>query len=143
DQRSNRAWVNGDGAMQMLTETNFDGVKLPKPTELTVHWKEAMRFDGLGADFFGGVQATQENSRLLCLNMPVTFDRPVSLKGGPKGGPSPKVDKLLCDKNVFIEEETRQGAQLQSYRRLVAPEVSLDNAYKKAEISGPGEVRIF
>jgi hypothetical protein len=143
DQRGNQAWVNGEGAMQMQSDTNFDGVKLAKPTEMTVHWKERMRFDGLGADFFGGVQATQEASRLLCQNMRVTFDRPVSLKGGGKSGPSPKVDKLLCDKKVFIEEETRQASQLVGYRRLVAPEVSLDNANKSAEIPGPGVVRVY
>ncbi len=109
DQRSNRALVNGEGAMQMLTDTNFDGVKLPKPTEMTINWKEKMDFDGLGAHFTGGVQATQEHSRLLCMEMRVNFDRPVSLKGGNKGGPSPKVDILLCDKDVFIEEEMWQG----------------------------------
>jgi hypothetical protein len=143
DQRSNRAWVNGEGAMQMLTDTNFDGAKLAKPTELTVTWRDRMRFDGLGAEFFGGVQATQEASRLLCFDMRVTFDQPVSLKGGPKGGPSPKVDKLLCDKEVFIEEETREGGRLLGYRRLRAPVMSLDNANKSADVPGPGVVRIF
>jgi hypothetical protein len=75
--------------------------------------------------------------------MRVTFDGPVSLKGGAKGGPSPKVDKLLCDKKVFIEEETHQGGKFLGYRRLLAPEVNLDNANKTALVPGPGVVRMF
>src|SRR5262249_36096975 len=34
DQRGNTAWVNGPGVMRILTDTNFEGAKLPHPTEL-------------------------------------------------------------------------------------------------------------
>jgi hypothetical protein len=143
DQQKNKAWVDGIGAMQMLNKTSFDGKVLPKPTELTVHWKEAMLFNGTNAEFRGGVQAEQENSRLLCQELQAAFDRPVSLKEGRKDGPQPKVDKLLCDKNVQIEDVTRQGAFLVGYKRLVAPLVDLDNAEGIVTAPGPGEVRIF
>jgi hypothetical protein len=143
DQRSNRAWVNGVGAMQVESDTNFDGVKLEKPTELTINWKDSMNFYGKNAEFRGGVQAVQEGSRLLCQEMQVAFDRPISLKEGNKGGPSPKVDKLLCDKSVRIEEETKEGPKLQSYKYLVAPVVDIDNTEKTVNALGAGEVRIF
>jgi lipopolysaccharide export system protein LptA len=143
DQRSNRAWVNGIGAMQMLSTTNLDGAKLAQPTELTIHWKEAMLFNGKHAEFRGGVQAEQDNGRLLCQEMQAAFDRPVSLKEGNKGGPQPKVDKLLCDKNVQIEDAVYEGTRLVSYKRLVAPMVDLDNADHVLTAPGPGELRIL
>jgi lipopolysaccharide export system protein LptA len=143
DQRANKAWVNGIGAMQMLTDTNFEGAKLAQPTELTIHWKEAMLFNGNNAEFRGGVQAEQLNSRLLCQEMQVAFDRPISLKEGDKSGTKPKVDKLLCDKDVQIEDVNRVNGQLQGYKRLVAPVVALDNADEVATAPGPGEVRIL
>jgi lipopolysaccharide export system protein LptA len=143
DQRSNRAWVNGVGAMQMLSETNFDGVKLAQPTELTIQWKDGMNFYGKNAEFRGGVQAAQENSRLLCQEMQVVFDRPISLKEGDKGAPPAKVDRLLCDKSVQIEEITKEAQKLVGYKRLVAPAVDIDNAEKTVHASGPGEVRLF
>jgi hypothetical protein len=156
DQRSNQAWVEGIGAMLMLSDTNFDGAKLAKPTPLTVHWRDAMYFNGMNAEFQGDVEAEQkeEHSRLLCRNMTVAFDRPISLKEGNKGGPSPKVDKLLCEgqalpgKEVQIEEvippdPTRPGPTLPSIKRLTSPEVNIDNAAKFMTASGPGQVRIF
>ncbi|HEV3263869.1 MAG TPA: hypothetical protein VG013_43945, partial [Gemmataceae bacterium] len=143
DQRSNRAWVNGIGAMIVLSETNFDGVKRAQPTEMTIQWKEGMNFYGKNAEFRGGVQATQENSRLLCQEMQVAFDRPISLKEGNKGGPSPQVALLLCDRSVQIEEVTLQAQKLAGYKRLVAPVVDINNTEKTVNASGPGEVRLF
>jgi hypothetical protein len=143
DQRTNRAWVNGIGTMQMLSNTNFDGAKLAQPSELTIHWKEAMLFNGKNAEFRGGIQAEQDNGRLLCQEMQVTFDRPISLKEGNRDGPQPKVDKLLCDKNVQIEDVTREGGRLVGYKRLVAPVVDLDNTDQVLTAPGPGEVRFL
>jgi hypothetical protein len=144
DQRANKAWVNGIGAMQMLTDSNLDGAKLAKPTELTVHWKESMLFNGKNAEFRGGIQAEQLNSRLLCEEMQVAFDRPISLKEGEKKGePKPKVDKLLCDKSVQIEDVTRENGKLVGYKRLVGPVVSLDNEEQIVTAPGPGEVRLL
>jgi lipopolysaccharide export system protein LptA len=144
DQRTNKAWVDGIGVMQMLTDTNFDGAKLAKPTELTIHWKEAMQFFGKNAEFHGGIQAEQQTSRLLCEEMQVSFDRPISLREGDKKGQArPKVDQLICDKSVQVEDITRVDGKLQAYKRLVAPVVSLDNEEQQVTAPGPGEVRIL
>jgi lipopolysaccharide export system protein LptA len=143
DQRTNRSWVNGIGAMQMLSNTNLDGVKLAKPSELTIHWKEGMHFNGTTAEFRGGIQAEQDNGRLLCQEMQVAFDRPISLKEGNKGGPQPRVDKLLCDKNVQLEDAAHEAGKLVSFKRLVAPVVALDNDEHVITAPGPGEVRIL
>jgi hypothetical protein len=143
DQRANKAWVNGLGAMQMLTDTNLDGAKLTQPTELTIHWKDGMLFTGKSAEFRGGVQAEQDASRLLCQEMQVTFDRPISLKESDKGRPQARVDKLLCDKDVQMEEINEVAGRLRGYKRLVAPLVDLDNDDGTATAPGPGEVRIL
>jgi hypothetical protein len=146
DQRTNNATVNGSGAMRMLSETDFDGNKRTEATEMTVQWKERMLFTaGMNAEFYGGVQAVQDNgnSRLLCQMMQVVFDRPISLKEGNRGGQPAKVDKLVCHQSVEVEEIRRENGQLVSIRRLVSPVVDVDNADKKVEAPGPGEVRIY
>jgi hypothetical protein len=141
DQRGNTAWVNGPGAMRILTDTNFEGAKLAHPTELIIHWKESMYFDGRRAEFRRGVQAEQQTSRLLCENLQVSFDRPISLKESEKSGARAKVDKLVCDQSVQMEDLVRTGGKLESYKRLVAPEVAIDNTDGTANVPGPGEVR--
>lgn len=143
DQRENKAWVNGPGAMRMLTDTNFEGAKLAQPSELTVHWRERMYFNGKLAEFHGGVQAEQQNSRLLCRDMEVAFDRPISLKESDKGKPKARVDKMVCDQSVMVEEVTREGNRLTNYRRLSAPELAFDNEDGIATVSGPGELRVL
>jgi hypothetical protein len=141
DQRGNTAWVNGQGVMRILTDTNFEGAKLAHPTELIIHWKESMYFDGRRAEFRRGVQAEQQTSRLLCENLQVSFDRPISLKESEKSGARAKVDKLVCDQSVQMEDLVRTGDKLESYKRLVAPEVAIDNSDGTANVPGPGEVR--
>src|SRR5262249_7291644 len=64
DQAANKAWVNGIGAMQMDSATNFQGNKLDRAVPLTVHWNKSMLFNGKFAEFHGGIQAEQENARL-------------------------------------------------------------------------------
>ncbi len=46
DQKTNRAWVHGSGAMMMESATNFQGAKLDKTVPLTVHWNNDMLFTG-------------------------------------------------------------------------------------------------
>jgi lipopolysaccharide export system protein LptA len=146
DQVINRAKVDGAGDMLMLTTTDFEGNKLVKPTELTIQWDKAMQFDGKHADFSGGIQAQQNDSRLLCQEMQVDLDRPVSFKEGEPNRQPAKVERLVCDKRrtnkpVFIEDHTWQGPRLIRYQRMLAPEVSVDNG--KVIASGPGVVSLL
>ena len=143
DVGTNNVWVNGIGVLQMLTDSNMNGQKLAKPSELTVHWKESMLFNGKIAEFHGGVQADQLESRMLCQDLQVTFDRFISLKEGNKSQDKPKIDKLLCDKNVMVEEIVKENGKLKSFRRLVSPVVALDNLDETVNATGPGEVRLL
>src|SRR5439155_1302329 len=71
DQVDNVAEVQGMGSMRMVSTTDFEGKKLAKPTPLDVTWKQRMRFTGKNAVFHGFVQASQDNTTLLCQVMQV------------------------------------------------------------------------
>lgn len=148
DQLTNKAWVNGLGAMQMPTSNTLEGAKLSKPADLTIHWSKDMFFNGQFALFHGNVQAEQETGRLLCQEMQVFLDRPVSLKENNKNGTPAKVKQLVCDTiqdkgPVRIEEAAWQDKRLVGYKRLVAPTVSLDNEDSVVNAPGPGIVYIL
>jgi lipopolysaccharide export system protein LptA len=143
DQKNNNAWVTGAGAMEMPATTNLSGEQLAKPGELTVHWNKDMFFNGNCAEFHGGVQAEQGNGRLLCQEMQVFLDRPVSFKEGEKRDQQPKVRTLVCDKSVRVEDATWEGRKLVKYDRLSSPAVSMDNEEGVVQASGPGVVHLL
>ncbi len=152
DQKENKSWVEGAGFMVMPSDTGLDGTKQTKVSDLTVHWNRNMFFNGKNAEFHGGddkqpgvVQAEQDGGRLICETLQVTFDRLISLKQGSRTGPPAKVQKLVCDKRVWIEdtkldETTRK---LISYQRLEAPVVAMDNEESVVTAPGPGVVRLL
>lgn len=143
DQKENTVWVNGIGAMRMPSNTNFQGDKLEKASDLTVHWNRNMFFNGKDAQFYGGIQAEQENARLACQTMQVFLDRFVSLKEGEKKGTPPaKVEKLVCDKNVRIEDTVRENGKLLRYTKIDSREFVHDQD-GIVIAPGPGVVRIL
>ena len=158
DQAANKAWVNGIGAMTMESATNFQGDKLARPVPLTVHWNKSMLFNGKFAEFHGGIQAEQENARLAGQSLQVFFDRPISLKEGSKGEQPAKVQNLVCDRDVRIEEAVFEAGRLVRYQRIQAPVVQMStqealeedlrgkepvNPGNEVRASGPGNVRIL
>lgn len=143
DQKENQVWVNGIGAMRMPSNTNFQGDKLEKASDLTVHWNRNMFFNGKDAQFYGGIQAEQDNARLACQTMQVFLDRFISLKEGEKkGAPPAKVEKLVCDKNVRIEDTTRENGKLLRFTRIDSREFVHDQD-GIVIAPGPGVVRIL
>jgi hypothetical protein len=160
DQRENKAWVNGPGAMRMPSNASFNGDPLSKPTELTVYWTRDMFFNGKYALYHGNIQAEQENvdkktqdgsaktvheiSRLTCQTMQVLLDRFVSLKeGADKSAPPAKVENLVCDKSVRIEDTTREEGRLVRYQRIESAELKFENEEGILLAPGPGVLRIL
>lgn len=156
DQKENKAWVTGVGAMRMPSNASLQGGsktsaeapkkpapdKPEKPTELTVHWNRDMFFNGKYAEFHGGVQAEQEGGRVICQTMVVHLDRFVSFKEGEKKGQPPaKVQKVLCDRSVRVEDTKYENGRLTGYQRIESPELSLDNEDSLVVAPGPGIVR--
>jgi RNA polymerase sigma factor (sigma-70 family) len=160
DQKDNKAWVAGLGFMRMPSDANFQGEKLNEPSDksknpdgkpkepvyLTVHWNRDMFFDGKLAVFHGGIQAEQENSRLTCQELQAYLDRFVSLRQAENTEPPAKVKKLVCDKDVRVEEKKFQPPEnrvLIGYQWMKAPGLVVDNEENTVHASGPGEVRIL
>jgi hypothetical protein len=164
DQVQNKAWVEGEGAMQMQSSTTLEGKPLKHPVPLDVHWSRSMLFRGSFAEFEGSIQARQENARLACQHLQVIFDRPISLKEGMHGEQPAKVSKLVGDKGlddrpVRVEDQTFiPGTDtLQKYQLLMgsvvhmstvpreddAPKTDKSNDANEVTLSGPGSVRIL
>jgi lipopolysaccharide export system protein LptA len=147
DQTTNEASVSGLGVMRLPSKANFDGSALAQETELTISWENRMLFRGQDARFWGKVHAEQGNGHLACREMQVVLDRMVSLREGQKSDPPAKVQKLVCDKDVWIEEFTLQGARLVASKRIDCLALSLDNDTEiddsRLDASGPGRVRLF
>ncbi len=143
DQKTNRATVEGTGAMTMPSNTSFDGGKLEKTTMLTVYWDKSMFFDGKFAEFHGGIQALQDKARMACQTMQVYLDREVSFRENAKGGEAPKVHKLVCDAGVRVEDRTEENGRLTSHKIISAKELALDQQDGRVLAAGPGWVRIL
>lgn len=142
NQQNNIAEVEGIGAMTLPSNTTFEGAKPGKTgTRLTVHWNKNMLFNGQYADFQGGVVAYQDNSKMQCQNLQVTLDKAVSFKNGQKSGQTAKVERILCDRNVYIVDEKKddKGGLLQ-YDRFEAVELAMNNQEGRTTASGPGTV---
>lgn len=157
NQRTNQAWVPCRGWMKMLsTAALTDGATKPEPkptsaaktpekaSELTIYWKKDMQFDGRHAVFQGDIQAEQEASRLLCQEMQVFLDNPVSLKEGQKGSQPAKVKELVCDKSVRMDEAVNdKDGKLVRKSRLMAPVVAVNNEDGEMNAPGPGVVYLL
>ncbi|MCS6850945.1 MAG: hypothetical protein NZ700_07215 [Gemmataceae bacterium] len=143
DQRENQVWVNGVGAMRLPSGTNFHGERLSRTSDLTIYWNRNMFFNGKDAQFYGGIQAEQDHARLACQTLQVFLDRRVSLKEGEKGQPPAKVEKVVCDKSVRIEDVAYQNGRLARYQRIESRELSMDNQEGVVIAPGPGVVRLL
>jgi hypothetical protein len=153
DQAANRSEVEGDGAMQMPTNKNLDGTDIPKdkPTpRITVYWKKRMTFNGKNADFYGGVQAFQQGtySKMTCEHLVTYLDRYVSFKGDPgkesgsKDSQSAKVERIICDQNVFIDDsKVDEKAKVLVQRNIVQGWQLVNHQDGRTDITGPGQCR--
>ncbi len=154
DQAQNKAWVQGNGSMEMLSNANFRGEATKEVVPLIVFWEKNMLFNGQWAEFEGNVQAEQGRSRLLAEHLQVCLDRSVSLKEGhvaqdahkkpgEKGEPSAKVKTLVCSGKAHIEDATFENGLQVRYQRIFCPELSLDNEDEIMDAFGPGFVYIL
>jgi hypothetical protein len=141
DQKENTADVQGIGAMRMPSKTTLDGDRPARPgSVLEVHWIQGMLFNGKDADFHGGVVAKQDEARLQCRSLQVSLDRFVNFKEGQKGGQAARVDKLVSDRKVYVEDQVVEKGKRIKYQRLVCHTLAVDNQQGRTNASGPGVV---
>ena len=145
DQLTNKVWVDGIGAMQMDSATTLQGVKLAKAVPFEVHWSKSMLFSGKHAEFSGDIQAEQEEARLASQGLQVFFDTPISLKEGTRRESSPKVEHIVCDRQVRVEETIREKDKLVRFQRIVAVTLSMNRLEQEEVVGGnppPGTARV-
>ena len=146
---TNRADVAGNGAMQMPSNKNLDGTDAPKDKKagrVTVYWNQRMDFDGRTAFFFGGVQAFQQDSfsKMQCENLTTHFDKFVSFTEGANENRDAKLDRIICEKNVYIDDtQIDQRKQLQQRNILTGRYVVGNNNEGGTNVTGPGDVRLL
>ena len=147
-QSENQVNIEGAGAMEMPSQTNLDGTNTTKAnTRITIAWNKNMTFDGKYASFHGGVQAHQNGgySRLLCQDMTAMLDSVVSFKEPKKGDPSQpaaKIDRIICDQKVFIDDvKIDLKKQLERRTILEGREATMNNLESTMNLAGPGRVR--
>src|SRR5262249_42543585 len=142
NQERNFAEVEGTGAMDMPSDTSFDGGQTKKAkTRIRIHWNKHMEFDGKDARFEGGVQAFQDGASLKGEYLQVVLNRVVSLKEGQKENQEAAVEKLVCDRSVWMEDEKKDptGKRVQ-YDRLQTTQLAVDKLEERVIASGPGKV---
>ncbi|MCS7044747.1 MAG: hypothetical protein NZO58_00170 [Gemmataceae bacterium] len=142
DQKENSAVVDGVGAMRVPSKTGLDGTTPAKEgTYITVQWNKDMIFNGKLAEFHGGVQAFQDQASLKCAAMQVTFDKYISFREGQKQHQDAKLEKLVCEKEVFAEEKVLSPQnKLISWKRLMGTLLDMDNPDHRHVMYGPGRV---
>jgi hypothetical protein len=140
DQATNKAWVLGPGVMRMESETSLSGDKLKRPVPLTVHWEESMLFNGNYAEFHGNDQAEQENARLACESLVVFFDRRISLKEGNHSEKPARVQNMMCERAVRVEDSVYEGKERTKFQQIIAPEIRFDTLYPEDAVPGKTEL---
>src|SRR5213593_268010 len=80
---------------------------------------------------------------MTCQSLQAFFDRPISLKESDKGQPPAKVQNLVCDKQVRVEDGVIEQGRYVKYQRIEGPTVAYDNAEGIVQASGPGHVRLL
>ncbi|MBI1833011.1 MAG: hypothetical protein HYR84_16345, partial [Planctomycetes bacterium] len=147
NQAENKAEVDGMGAMDMPSNKNVDGSPSNKKnTRIRIDWKKNMTFDGMYARFYGGVQAREHgaHSRALCEMLEAKLDKNISFKEGQKkDAENAKIDRLVFDKNVFVEDykldEKKQPLQ---YTHLQSWDL-INHEGGRAQARGPGQVKLL
>jgi hypothetical protein len=143
DQISNVAHVEGQGAMEMPSKTSIDGERPAKPgTRMTIHWNKDMTFDGKNAHFTGGVQGYQDHSLVKSETMQAVMDRMVVFREGQKLNQGAKVERLLCNKNVYILDEVLDKDQKRMQASILeCRDLSVNNIDGPTHAYGPGRLR--
>jgi hypothetical protein len=146
NQADNKAEVDGLGTMDMPSNKNLDGTpSAKKNARIRIDWKKNMTFDGKYAVFRGGVQARESgaHSRALCEVLTAILDKTVSFKDGEKSKENAKIDRLVFDRNVFIEDykfdEKKQPLQ---YNKLQGRDLR-NQEEGPTTVTGPGWVRLL
>ena len=144
DRARNLAWTDGTSELRLPAERDFDGKKLDKPTELTIHSHEQMSFDGRVATFIGRVHATMYDSVMRCQQMEVTMLKPLVFDEGMKPSERPEIATITCQFDVEFNSHVIEEGTLKEVRRAKFARFHLDHQTGKVTAdNGPGTVSLW
>jgi RNA polymerase sigma factor (sigma-70 family) len=143
DEKQNRAWVSGAGAIRITAGVGIQGERLAKPDILTIHWKRDMVFDGCRVTFHGGVQAEQGNTRLACQELQLLLDRDVPVDPDRSWPPVAGIERIICDKSVRLQTAERTDGKQSRYQRIESSELSCNHEEGVTVAPGPGVLRVL
>lgn len=148
DQVLNTVDVEGLGSMRLPARNDFQGNPLREPTEVIVDWNQSMFFDGRLAEFDGGVQAVQGNSRLACRRLSLLLDRKISLREQKttnlhRGEAPAALSRLMCEQDVRLEKAVFEQDRYRLLQRIEARELAYDHEQAILTAYGPGVVHVF
>ncbi len=146
NQADNRADIEGHGAMEMPSNKTLDGNDTAKKdTRIRIYWNKNMTFDGKYALFHGGVQAHEvgSHSHVKCEALHTILDKTVSFKEGQKDKQGAKIDRLVFDKNVFVDDTKVDDKKQFVQRTILEGREMISYQDGPTRLVGPGEVRLL
>jgi lipopolysaccharide export system protein LptA len=144
DQPTNTAWVDGKGLMILVSDSSFEGKKLDAPSELTIAWGTRMFFNGLVAEFGGGVEARQGTSKLRCQSLVAKLTEPMDLAAPNKQeSGAAKIKELDCLDSVVLDNAEFQNDRLEKHEHLETGRLTFSNETGQMTAQGPGVVRTY
>ena len=144
DRRNNVITVDGPGLLGFPLPADKSSERPSEPTLMEIKWRERMTFDGLEAQFFGGVQASVENhaesiSRLECEDLWVRLNQRVQFDTN-KSPSEVQLKTLKCRHNVRIDAYSYTGTSLTGRRHAELAEFTVNHDSGEFVGLGPGMV---
>jgi hypothetical protein len=128
--------------MTLTSDTSFAGKKLDAPSELTIAWGTRMFFDGLVAEFGGGVEARQGASQMRCQSLIARLTEPIDLAAPRKqSGAAAKIKELECLQSVALENTEYLDGKLDKFEHLEATQLNFWSQSGQMTARGPGIFR--
>ena len=146
DGGSKRAWVEGNGLMQLPVRQSLEGPELPADKLADIWWTEGMEFDGRAARFLTDVRLELDTSRLHCEQMDVLFDQPISFteqNSDANRQTKPAIETVVCHGGVTFESQLVKESQLVEVRRARCWEMTLHQKTGASQAKGPGVINFW
>ena len=162
DRGRNLLWTDGAGSMTLPLDRPLDGTQPPSarpvpknttpPQPLVVTWQGQMQFDGRTANFTRQVESRLPTQYVKTEQLDATFTQEVRFSGpganssgllaggSNNAGPRTDIDRLTCRQGVYLENRTFEQAQLTSFDRVQAVELTIQQSSGDLQAVGPGTI---
>ena len=148
NEEENFIQVSGAGLLITESESDLLGESIDQSQKVRIDWTKSMHFDGRLAQFRGDVVAQQQDAKILCERMDVTFSERIDFResrgraGRPRNRKS-RIDVVDCDvvERVYDTKRDRNG-KWDRKSAMGCAFLRYDNKHGAFEATGPGFVLI-